>query len=1386
MRTSKVLIKLSLIALVGCNQKGDFYEVPEPAAIEYGQVQTSAVTGADWKALSVFDIGRKPFGSMSKTTVYAKNLGDLPAAITKVWVESEHLEFFQLEHKCNKPLASQNFCPIHVTYSPNTVGSTPAVIHVAFSDGSGTSAEKSIPITATASNLAFLKFEYDSMDVKTNTVGYTLSSYFKVLYNGSLLAANGLSIEPAKGFTISDPTDGSFKIDRTNSTCGEIIQSDCMIKVDFSPLVTGPSEASFNVNYFNGAEVLKLKAESTGTGLQAAVLADLSASAVDFGNVVMDPVAPVALSVPVVFSGSVPADDIVIKGPADNNFAIDFSKTKTTCGSQITGNCVIYVTFDPDNLVQQSDYITIDYKSNGQPRTSLKISLKGKGVQPALISSDAQSLAYGSNPAFKTITKKFNLTNIGEVALSQLSALTFSDAVNYSGSFETKCSTLAAKAACILTVNYRSKTDSLANGSVSFKYFDGRATQNVSLSMSGTGTAPLAMEGSRTIDFGNVMIGNATLPASLSTSIAIYGMTALTNASQLVINPTALTSPFGFTPASTPGTTSNCRAPLDPKKANSCAFGVSLLTNALSPDVAITQNFSISYNGDGNNGAGVLSFIAKVTPRLPPVLAFGAVPAIKTVSVKDSVSVAVPLKNNSAYFATGFKSIGIEGSNAFSVSANGCSGGVVASASCNISVKFSPTEAGTFTGKLKYVYSDQIKDQTVYVDLSAVGSSDVTLMASATTVDFGSVYVGDAIAAKTIDLKYFGENDWTNTITNVSPFTVTPVDCGTPKDCKLRIEYAPSSAGTSSSVSEMIYSPALNKPGSIKLTLKGVASLRVPTITVTPAAIPKTLVGSQSSQVLTIKNTGNTTAEAIEFEDLQGVLSFTNDGAPGSSGNCAVPQSLRAGESCSVKISFTPNKVGKQEIPFNLSYGLVSPKLKFSTKLSVTGTQMIQVFAGGFQTCIINEVAQVICWGRNSAGQLGQGSVAAISKKPNEIPVVKFEADVVPEKLSVGDAHTCAIVSTSKAPSQVVCWGSNANGRLGIGSSTAQMLQPTNNKLLSSVNLGTDESGYKEEAQDIAAGFEHTCALTKTGKVKCWGGNTSGQLGNENSINIGVSQSQMDALKSVNLGRKAVSISAGAGHSCAVLEDGSSKCWGDNFYGQLGAGNDDEKIGRAPADISNLSSINLGSGFFAKKIFASSGAFTCALSNAGDVKCFGKTVADESSTKPFYSVLGSCWARAAQNSNAVSCSSDAQMSPTNSLGYLASDMGSSLNKVVVGNSSVDQISVGSSFTCALTSDQQVKCWGLNDQGQLGIGSRLNVGENPSEMLALKPAITSGEPVQIATGYEHACAVMKNNSLRCWGSSSLNATGLAALGVSGSSGVSPATAPMYLPLAYDGR
>ncbi len=199
-----------------------------------------------------------------------------------------------------------------------------------------------------------------------------------------------------------------------------------------------------------------------------------------------------------------------------------------------------------------------------------------------------------------------------------------------------------------------------------------------------------------------------------------------------------------------------------------------------------------------------------------------------------------------------------------------------------------------------------------------------------------------------------------------------------------------------------------------------------------------------------------------------------------------------------------------------------------STAVHVAGLDQasLEMSGGNHHTCAIGYDRLVRCWGANNSGQLGDGTTA---QRNATVVVSGVTADAIATKIAAGGEHTCILTSDS----QVKCWGRNAEGQLGDGTTTQR-------------NAATAVGGISAYVKAIATGGSHTCALSDTGSVKCWGLNSSGQLGDNTTVQRNM---PVDVL---GLSSNVVAISAGANHTCAVISDGSAKCWGRNAEGQLG------------------------------------------------------------------------------------------------------------------------------------------------------------------------------------------------------------------------------------------
>jgi len=215
---------------------------------------------------------------------------------------------------------------------------------------------------------------------------------------------------------------------------------------------------------------------------------------------------------------------------------------------------------------------------------------------------------------------------------------------------------------------------------------------------------------------------------------------------------------------------------------------------------------------------------------------------------------------------------------------------------------------------------------------------------------------------------------------------------------------------------------------------------------------------------------------------------------------------------------------------------------------------------GGTFTCVLIDGGKVRCWGRNESGQLGLGDVANRGDQQDEmgssLQDIDFGTNRTVKQLALGSTHGCAILDNDT----VKCWGNNGNGNLGVGDLDSRGDQPNEmGDFLPTVDLGTQLKVTK-----LTAGERHTCALFETGAIKCWGYNNFGQLGLEDDRNRGSSQSDMGSnLPFVNIGSgtTAIDLSAGQNHTCALTATNAVKCWGTNRFQTLGT-NDTYEYGR--------------------------------------------------------------------------------------------------------------------------------------------------------------------------------------------------------------------------------
>jgi len=328
-----------------------------------------------------------------------------------------------------------------------------------------------------------------------------------------------------------------------------------------------------------------------------------------------------------------------------------------------------------------------------------------------------------------------------------------------------------------------------------------------------------------------------------------------------------------------------------------------------------------------------------------------------------------------------------------------------------------------------------------------------------------------------------------------------------------------------------------------------------------------------------------------------------------------------------------------------------------------------------------------------------------------------------PVAVFAGGQQSCALTTTGS----LRCWGDNASGELGLGDTKARGIEATE---LGSALKGPDLGVHT--VKQVALGQSHSCALLDDDTLRCWGLNESGRLGHGDTVTRGDGAGEMgSALPITQLGGsgRATAVAAGEAHSCALLSGGRVKCWGSNASGQLGLGDTMARGGAAMQMGDQLGSVDLGPSRTAKKI-AAGVAHSCAVLDPDTVKCWGKNDRGQ---------LG--------------------RGDTDARGDEPDEM-SVLTPIDLGPDVVVlDVVAGAVHTCALLRGGQIKCWGGNDLGQLGLGNTEDRGDEPGEMGTALAAVNLGRSaVALTAGFNHTCALLDNQSVKCWGGNGLGQLG----------------------------
>jgi alpha-tubulin suppressor-like RCC1 family protein len=333
-----------------------------------------------------------------------------------------------------------------------------------------------------------------------------------------------------------------------------------------------------------------------------------------------------------------------------------------------------------------------------------------------------------------------------------------------------------------------------------------------------------------------------------------------------------------------------------------------------------------------------------------------------------------------------------------------------------------------------------------------------------------------------------------------------------------------------------------------------------------------------------------------------------------------------------------------------------------------SGTTVTALSGGAYHSLALTSTGQVLAWGYNGQGQLGNGTLTS-----SLTPVgVSLPSGTTVTAVAAGENHSLAVTSTG----QVMTWGYNVYGQLGNGTTT-------NSSTPVAVSLPTGTT-----ATAVAGGGYHSLALTSTGQILAWGSNATGQLGNGTTID-----SSTPVSVSLPSGTTVTAIAAGRYFSLALTGSSQVLAWGYNATGQLGNG--------TTTNSSTPVAVSLPSGTTVTAV-AGGLSHSLALTSTGQVLAWG------------YNSSG-------QLGNGTTATSGCFCTPTPVAVSLPS------------GTIVTAIAGGGSHSLGLTSTAQAQAWGNNAFGQLGNGTTTN---------SSTPVVVSGFPavVAIAGGGNHSLAI----------------------------------------------
>ncbi len=941
-----------------------------PAFANMGSVTRASTVLLTVPATSVrISTSSLAFGSQTIGTSSASqsltltNIGTTTLTITSIGSGSN----FTQTNTCGSSVKAGASCTISVTFAPAQANSI--IGGLTITDSDTTSSPQSVSLTGTGIARPTVTLTPNKLSNGTIAVGASLSQSATLTNSStgtSVLAISSIVI------TGTNPLDYS----QTND-CGSLLAAGatCTITVTFAPQTTGSLPATLTVteNSNGGSHSVTL----TGTGATAAA-ASYSPASLSFANTTIGSTAT-SQTITVTNTSTTTTltlNSVVLSGTSPGDFTLTDG-----CGGTLKANrtCTFTVAFKPTAAGVRTATITVN--DSAIPATQT-INLTGTGVEAVpLVAVAPGSLSFGTVTTGSTSAgQTFTVTNASIEAALAITSVTLSGSNPGDFAQTNNCpASLAAGASCTVTATFTPSAANARSANVVVNDNSSPASQTVTLSGTGSRSAPTVTLTPATLTFPSTNIGSS----STSQTATLKNTSA---AVQLIVSSIAL----GGTNGSDYTLTNNCPASL--------GTGVSCtLTATFIPTAAGTRTATVTVTDNATGKTQTVTLTGTGNSPTPTVTVSPASLTFAATAVgSSSLSQQVTIKNTSASTALTITSIALSGTNKSDYSlSNGCGTSLAAGASCTATLTFLPTASGTRTATLTVTDNANPATQTV----SLTGTAAVpTVSVTPASLSLGNVMVGSTSASQSVTIQNTSAAvslSITSLLlsgTNASDYAVSN-GCGSSlaagASCTATVTFTPTVAAARTATLTLTDNAS---PATQTVSLSGTGTA-IPTVTLSPStlAFGNLGVGSTSTaKTATLTNTSTTAALTVTSIALGGA----NAGDFTVTNTCGT--SLAAGASCTLTATFKPTVIGSRTATITITDN-ASPTTQ-TVSLTGTGTAPVPT---------VTVTPTTLHFGKLKVGSTLLKTVTVTNTSTNASAVLNFTSVKISSGLAFVQTNTC-------------------------------------------------------------------------------------------------------------------------------------------------------------------------------------------------------------------------------------------------------------------------------------------------------------------------------------------------------------------------------------------